>query len=189
MVPTNYYASPGITCLQNSPSVQLLVYSLSCVQLLLPSETSRLLCPWHFPGKNTGAGCHFLLQGIFPSQGSNPHLLHCRQSPYYRWILYPWATREAPIMFLMLKSCGIIFFNWSIADLRGSVSFRCTKKQFSYIYYVYIYNTIYILQILFHRLLQNLSIVPCAIQQSLFIYFIYSSVCVCVYSMQLNFDT
>ena len=28
------------------------------------------------PGKNTGVGCHFLFQGIFPTQGSNPHLLH-----------------------------------------------------------------------------------------------------------------
>ena len=27
------------------------------------------------PGTNTGVGCHFLLQGIFPTQGSNPHLL------------------------------------------------------------------------------------------------------------------
>ena len=31
----------------------------------------RLLCPWDFPGKNTGMGHHFLLQGIFPTQGSN----------------------------------------------------------------------------------------------------------------------
>ena len=37
---------------------------------------TRLLHPWDFPGKNTGVGCHFLLQGIFPTQGSNPHLLH-----------------------------------------------------------------------------------------------------------------
>ena len=36
----------------------------------------RLLCPWDFPGKNTGVGCHFLLQGIFLTQGSNLHLLH-----------------------------------------------------------------------------------------------------------------
>ena len=35
----------------------------------------RLLCPWNFPGKNTGMGRHFLLQGIFPTQGSNLHLL------------------------------------------------------------------------------------------------------------------
>ena len=40
------------------------------------SQPARLLCPWDFPGKNTGAGCHFLLQRIFQIQGSNPHLLH-----------------------------------------------------------------------------------------------------------------
>ena len=40
-----------------------------------PMDCSRLLCPWDFPGKNTGGGCHFLLQGIFPTQASNPHLL------------------------------------------------------------------------------------------------------------------
>ena len=34
-------------------------------------QTPRLLCPWDSPGKNTGVGCHFLLQGIVPSQGSN----------------------------------------------------------------------------------------------------------------------
>ena len=39
---------------------------------LLPS---RLLCPWDFPGKNTGVGCHFLLLGIFLAPGLNP-LLH-----------------------------------------------------------------------------------------------------------------
>ena len=38
--------------------------------------------PWDFPGKNTGVGRHFLLQGIFPTQGSNPGLLHCRQTIY-----------------------------------------------------------------------------------------------------------
>ena len=36
----------------------------------------RLLCPRDFPGKSTGVGCHFLLQGIFLTQGSNPGLLH-----------------------------------------------------------------------------------------------------------------
>ena len=35
-------------------------------------------------GKNTGVDCHFLLQGIFPTQGSNPGLLHCRQILYQR---------------------------------------------------------------------------------------------------------
>ena len=36
---------------------------------------SRLLCPWNFPGKNTGVGCHFLLQGIFLIQGLKLSLL------------------------------------------------------------------------------------------------------------------
>ena len=34
-------------------------------------QPSKLLCPWNFPGKNTGVGCHFLLQGIFLTQGPN----------------------------------------------------------------------------------------------------------------------
>ena len=41
------------------------------------------------PGSSTGVDCHFLLQGIFLTQGSNPGLRHCR------WILYHWATWEA----------------------------------------------------------------------------------------------
>ena len=51
---------------------------LSCVRLFATpwTEAARLLCPWNFPGKNTGVGCHFLLQGSFPTQGLNLHLLH-----------------------------------------------------------------------------------------------------------------
>ena len=37
--------------------------------------TARLLCPWDSPAKNTGVGCHALLQGIFPTQGLNPSFL------------------------------------------------------------------------------------------------------------------
>ena len=42
------------------------------------------------PGKNTGMGCHAVLQGIFPTQGSNPGLLHCRL------ILYQLSHQESP---------------------------------------------------------------------------------------------
>ena len=41
---------------------------------------TSLLRPWEFLGKSTGVGCNFLLQRIFLTQGSNPDLLHCRQS-------------------------------------------------------------------------------------------------------------
>ena len=54
-------------------------------------QSTRFLCPWDFPGKDTGVGCHFLLQGIFPTQGSNPGLLHCRQ------ILYRLSYKGSPI--------------------------------------------------------------------------------------------
>ena len=43
-------------------------------------------------GKNTGVGCHALLQGIFPTHGLNPDLLHCRH------ILYHLSTREAQLI-------------------------------------------------------------------------------------------
>ena len=46
---------------------------------LLPT---RLLCPWNSPGKNTGVGRCALLQGIFPTQGLNSGLSHCRQILY-----------------------------------------------------------------------------------------------------------
>ena len=38
-------------------------------------KSAKLLCPWNSSGKNTGVGCNALLQGIFLTQGSNPHLL------------------------------------------------------------------------------------------------------------------
>ena len=61
------------------------VKSLSCVQLFATPWTipTRLLGPWHSPGKSTGVGCHFPLQGIFPTQGSNPGLPHCKQTLYH----------------------------------------------------------------------------------------------------------
>ena len=60
-------------------------------------QPTRLLYPWDSPVKNTSVGCHFLLQGIFPTQGSNPCLLHWQvdslplshQGSPYCW----WGTR------------------------------------------------------------------------------------------------
>ena len=44
-------------------------------------QPARLLCLWDFPFKNAGVGCHFLLQEIFPTNGSNPCLLHWQELP------------------------------------------------------------------------------------------------------------
>ena len=70
------------------------VQSLQSCLTLQPCglEPARLLCLWDFSGKNTGVGCQALLQGIFPTQGSDPHvlcLLHCGQISYHQ------ATGEA----------------------------------------------------------------------------------------------
>ena len=53
---------------------------LSRVQLFATPRPARLLHPWDFPGKNTGVGCHFLLQRTFPTQGLNLGLSVCRQT-------------------------------------------------------------------------------------------------------------
>ena len=57
-----------------------------------------LLSPWDFPGQSTGMGCHFLLQGIFPTQGSNWGVPHCRQ------MLLP----SEPIISSVQFSCSIM---------------------------------------------------------------------------------
>ena len=58
-------------------------------------QPTRLLCPWDSPGKNARVGCCALLQGIFLTQGLNPHLLHLL---HRRWILYPLSHLESPEM-------------------------------------------------------------------------------------------
>ena len=60
-------------------------------------QPTTLLCPWDFPGKSTGVGFHFLLQRIFPTQGLNPGLSHCKQDtlpsePPGKSYLYRWGS-------------------------------------------------------------------------------------------------
>ena len=62
-------------------------------------QPARLLCPWNSSGKNTAVGSHFLLLGIFLTQGSNPSLLYCRKILYHlshqgnsKLLLDPYST-------------------------------------------------------------------------------------------------
>ena len=61
------------------------VHAQSC-STLCNCRDCRLICPWDFPDKNTGVGCHFLY-GIFAAQGLNPRLLH----------LVHWQTDSLPL--------------------------------------------------------------------------------------------
>ena len=66
----------------NSTTADNELWSIFINSIMLPHglQPTRLLRPWDSPGENTGVGCLFLLQGIFPTQGSNPGLSHCRQT-------------------------------------------------------------------------------------------------------------
>ena len=73
------------------------VCSQSCPALGTPwTVAHRLLCPWIYPGKNTGVGSHFLYQRIFLIQGSNPHCLHSRRILYrlshQGYLPFKWGT-------------------------------------------------------------------------------------------------
>ena len=59
------------------------------------------------PGKNTGMGCHALLQGIFPTQGLRPDLLHCR------WILYHLSHQGSPRILEWVAYPFSRGFSWS----------------------------------------------------------------------------
>ena len=62
------------------------------VAQLCSTLCDRMDCsPWNSPGQNTGVGSLSLLQGIFPAQGSNPGLPHCRQ------IFYQLSHKESPM--------------------------------------------------------------------------------------------
>ena len=68
------------------------LFTKSCPTLATPSTVARqTLCPWDFPGENTGEGCHFLLQRIFPTQGLNPWLLHWQADSL------PLSHQESPL--------------------------------------------------------------------------------------------
>ena len=74
-----------------------------CPTLRDPIDYSQLKLPfsWNSPGKNTGVGSLSLLQGIFPTHGSNSGLPHCRQILYQlshkgsprilEWVAYPFS--------------------------------------------------------------------------------------------------
>ena len=63
-------------------------WSESCSVMSDSLRPHGLYSPWNSPGRNTGVGNHSLLQGIFPTQGLNPGLPHCRQILYQLSILH-----------------------------------------------------------------------------------------------------
>ena len=113
----------------------------SCLTLCNPMD-----CPWNSPGQKSGVGNLSLLQGIFPTQGLNPHLPHCR------WILYQLSHQGSPrtlewVAYLFSResswprnqtgvSCiaGRFFPNWAIREAIYALSISV------YMYYISLYK-------------------------------------------------
>ena len=125
-----------IRCNENSNKKKIeiedIVYNIMCSVVsssLWPNGLwpARLFFPWNFPGKNTRAGFDFLLQGIFPTQGSG--LL----SPIGRQILYHWATWESPHLFfrirlmlwiILLKLNSPVGLSWLLSGKESTCQWR-----------------------------------------------------------------
>ena len=89
-------------------------------------------------GKNTGVGYHFLLQGVFPTQGSNTWALHCRWILYHlshqgslwtlEWVAYPFSRGSSQPRNWTRVSCiaGGFFTSWATREAQSSHKYTCT---------------------------------------------------------------
>ena len=84
-VPDTQQMSESIDCIGESKIRSVVFYSL---------WPHGLYSPWNSPGQITGVGRLSLLQGIFPTQGSSPGLLHCRQILYQVSHRCKWVTKH-----------------------------------------------------------------------------------------------
>ena len=122
---------------------------LSCLTLW----PHGLYSPWNSLGQNTGVGSLSLLQGIFPTQGSNPGLLPCSQILYQlshqgrprilEWIAYLFSSRSSQPRNWTMVSCfaGRFFTSWAIRETQ--IKYSMVKK------YIYIYSMVIILLLRF----------------------------------------
>ena len=116
----------------STPGLPVLHYLLEFAQTSLSSvwlfATPWIYSPWNSPGQNTGVGSLSLLQGIFPTQRSNPGLPHCRQILYQlnhkgsprilEWVTYPFSRGSsqprnwAGVSYI----AGRFFTSWATRD-------------------------------------------------------------------------
>ena len=122
------------------PEIKLPTYSESesqCCSVVSNSLWPHgLYGPWNSPGQNTGVGSLSLLQGIFPTQGSNPDLPHCRGILYQlshqgnprilEWVAYPFSSGSSQPRNQTRVSCiaGRFFTNWAIREAQTSLESR-----------------------------------------------------------------
>ena len=101
-----------------------------------------LYSPWNSSGQTTGVGSHSLLQGIFPTQGSNPGLPHCRQILYQlshqgspailEWVAYHFSSGSSWPRNWTRVSCisGGFITNWAIKEALASLNHFAVQQKF-----------------------------------------------------------
>ena len=99
-----------------------------------------LYSPWNSPGQNTGVGCLSLFQGIFPTQGSNPGLPHCKWILYQlshqgsprimEWVAYPFSRGSSRPRNQTRESCiaGGFFTSWATREAQVNILLAFFKK-------------------------------------------------------------
>ena len=99
--------------------------------ILRTVESTRLLCPWDSPGKNTGVGCHFLLQGVFLTQRSNLHLLRLLHwqagaltlAPPRKYLIFAIFILDMHVQFIKTRSTCVLIHLFGLQILRHYISF------------------------------------------------------------------
>ena len=111
-----------------------LCHHMCCAMLSFSVMSDSLWPHWDFLGKNTRAGCHAFLQGIFPSQGSNPGLLHFRRILYHRcyqgnprileWVAYFFSRGSSSPRNQTRVSCitSRFFTSWATREAHVTMS-------------------------------------------------------------------
>ena len=119
--------------------------SESCSVMSDSLRTHSLYSPWNSPVQNTGLGSLSFLQGIFPTQGSNPGLPHCRWILYQlshkgspripELVAYPFSSRSSQPRNRSGVSCiaGRFFTNWAIGDPLSYQAFSFYKNVLIFI--------------------------------------------------------
>ena len=130
--------SPSLEAWEASASIPIVCVCSVMSRSLQPDEPkpARLLCPWDFSSKNTGVGCHSFHRGIFPTQGLNPGLLHCRRIFYLlshkgsprilEWVAYPFSSRSSQPRNQPGVSCIAdgFFTNWAMREAPQNIYFH-----------------------------------------------------------------
>ena len=168
-----------VSCIQQSDAV-IYINCESCSVMSDSLPPHGLYNPWSSPGQNTGVGSPSLLQGIFPTQGSNPGLLHCRQILYY--LSHEGSPSYISYMNVKLLSCVWLFAIPFAYHARLSMEFSGKSARVGC---HFLLQGIFLIQGLNPGLPPNRHMPYCLSQQESpsYISYIYT----CIYSFQIIF--